>query len=100
MSVARLVFLVGMFGPPLLLLAMGRSYRQRSVPARGAFWGGVFGYGVGVVLTLLAMLEPAVAWSDSLMRELTVHGGLLAGSVVGMGSGWALGARRGGAALD
>ena len=64
MSAARVALLVGLFGPPLLLLAM---------------------------------MTPAVAWSEGpLVRELAVHGALLAGSVVGMGSGWALRARSGG----
>lgn len=98
MSAGQVVLLAGVFVPPLLMLAMGHSYRHRTPPARSAFWGGVVGYGVGVIVTVIAMLVPAVAWGGGpVLRAFVVHGALLAGSVVGMAAGWAKGARRPGA---
>lgn len=94
MSAGQVVLLAGVFVPPLLMLAMGHSYRHRTSAARSAFWGGVVGYGVGVLLTVAAMLLPTVAWAGA--REVIVHGSLLAGGLLGMAAGWALGGRRAG----
>lgn len=95
MSAANVILLAGVFAPPLLLLAMGHAYRHRSAWARGAFWGGVVGYGVGLVLTAAAMLVPAVDWTGgSPLREMVVHAGPLAGGLLGLGMGWALAAAR------
>ena len=91
MSAARVALLAGVFGPPLLLLAMGHAYRHRSHPVRGSFWGGVVGYGAGLVLTGSAMLVPAVDWTGaSPLREMVVHTGPLAGCLLGLAVGWAL----------
>jgi len=93
-TAAKVGLLLGLFGPPLLLLAVGHAYRHRSSKARAAFWGGVVGYGVGVVLTTLALMLPSVAWAEgSLLRSGAVHWSLLAGGVAGAAVGWALGAR-------
>ncbi len=92
---AHVVLLAGVFAPPLLLLSMGHAYRHRSPRARGAFWGGVVGYGAGLVLAAVAMLVPAVDWTGgSPLRELVLHAGPLAGWLVGVGVGRALAARR------
>jgi hypothetical protein len=90
-SAAQAVLLAGIFAPPLLLLAVGHTYRHRSHPARGLFWGGVVGYGVGLVVTALAMLVPAVDWAGgSALRAAVVHAGPLAGGLLGIAAGWAL----------
>lgn len=95
MSPGQILLLVGTLAPPLAMLALGHSYRHRGGGARGAFWGGVVGYGVGVVVTVAAMLLPAVAWAGGpVVREAVVHGALLAGSVLGMAVGLALGRGR------
>lgn len=91
-----MVLLVGLFAPPLLMLAMGHSYRHRTPAVRRAFWGGVVGYGVGVLFTVATMLVPAVAWAGGpAAREAVIHGALLTGSTAGMALGWLLGRRRG-----
>ena len=93
MSAAHVVLLAGIFVPPLVLLTMGHAYRHRSPGARGAFWGGVVGYGAGLVMGAAAMLVPAVDWTgDSALRETVVHAGPLAGCLLGLGVGWALAA--------
>jgi hypothetical protein len=94
-SAAHVVLLAGVFAPPLVLLAMGHAYRHRSARARGAFWGGVVGYGAGLVFAAAAMLVPAVDWTGgSPLREMVVHAGPLAGGILGVGVGWALAAAR------
>lgn len=91
MSAAHAALLAGIFAPPLVLLAIGHAYRHRSHPARGLFWGGVVGYGAGLVATAAAMLVPAVDWTGgSPLREMVVHAGPLAGALLGMGVGWLL----------
>lgn len=96
MSAAHVLLLAGIFVPPLVLLGTGHAYRHRSRATRGAFWGGVGGYSVGLVLTAVAMLVPAVDWTGgSLLRESIVHAGPLAGFLLGVGVGRALaGGRR------
>ncbi|HSW31213.1 MAG TPA: hypothetical protein VLH75_17130 [Longimicrobiales bacterium] len=95
MSAAHVVLLAGVFAPPLVLLTMGHAYRHRSPRARGAFWGGVVGYGAGLVIAAAAMLVPAVDWTDgSPLRAVVVHAGPLAGCTVGQALGWALAAAR------
>lgn len=94
MSPGQAALLAGVFGPPLLMLALGHAYRHRSPGVRGAFWGGVVGYSLGVVLTVAAMLLPAVAWAGgSAAREFAVHGSLLAAGTLGIAVGWVLGRR-------
>ncbi len=95
MSAAHVVLLAGVFAPPLVLLTMGHAYRHRSTRARRVFWGGVTGYGAGLVFAAVAMLVPAVDWTGSSpLREMAVHAGPLAGWLLGIGVGWALATRR------
>lgn len=61
MSLAQAALLVGLFGAPLAFLALGHHYRRRSPAGRAAFWGGVAGYTVGVLCTVVAMHLPATA---------------------------------------
>ncbi len=95
MSAAHAALLAGIFAPPLVLLAVGHTYRNRSHPARGLFWGGVVGYGVGLVVTAAAMLVPAMDWTGgSPLRASVVHAGPLAGALLGMAVGRLLARRR------
>ena len=85
---------VGLFGPPLLLLVVGHAYRRRSRRARTAFWGGVVGYTGGAILMAAAMYLPPVVWTaGSALRGLAVHWTMLGGTVLGMGLGWAWNSR-------
>lgn len=100
MTAAQAVLLAGIFLPPVILLAVGHAYRHRSTTVRGAFWGGVLGYGVGVVVTAAALLAPTVGWTGgSPLRALLIHGTLLAASALGMAVGGALAALRHGSAV-
>lgn len=92
MTVANLAFLLGVLAPPLALLAMGHAYRKRSELAQKVFWGAVIGYGIGILVTVLAMHAPPVAWDEGVgLRQIVVHWGLLAGAVAGAGVGAARG---------
>lgn len=94
MTLSKLAFLLGVLAPPLALLAMGHAYRLRSEWERKVFWGAVLGYGVGILVTVVAMHAPPVAWSEGVgLRQVAVHWGLLTGAVAGAGVGAARGLR-------
>lgn len=84
--------LAGMLGVPLVLLALGHGLRHRGRVGRGAFWGGVLGYGVGIIAWVVLAIGDATAWSLGSHREVTVLVLLLAsgglGASVGIARGW------------
>jgi len=82
------LLLLGIFGVPLLLLAAGHRFRRLSRRMRGAFWGGVAGYAIGVIIWAIAAIAPAQMWSSGNVRFLAV---VLALPLSG-GAGFAFGA--------
>lgn len=72
--------LLGMFGVPALLLWLGHRLRDRSDRQRGAFWGGVVGHSVGVLLALVALQWPPVSWTGGVREWLAFWGMALAGA--------------------
>ena len=66
------LLLLGIFGVPLLLLAGGHRFRRLGRRMRGAFWGGVSGYAVGVVAWAIAAIAPAQMWAQGSVRLSTV----------------------------
>ena len=96
MSVSTLIFLAGLFLPPVILLAAGHAYRHRSATVRAAFWGGVAGYALGGAVTAVAVHFPTMAWADAATaRDMAVHGSLLVGpllgALIGAGIAWTRG---------
>jgi hypothetical protein len=87
------VLLVGLIAVPLALLSMGHGYRRAGRRARGAFWGGVAGYGIGVVLWAWATIAPPVMWDEASPRIAAVVLALLVCGVLGMAVGAAVGRR-------
>lgn len=57
------VFLVGLFGVPLALLAYGHRLRRRNPRGRSAFWGAVLGHVVALVLAVVLGMIPPEAWT-------------------------------------
>ena len=58
------VFLVGLFGVPLALLAYGHRLRRRNPRGRSAFWGAVLGHVVALVLAVVLGMIPPEAWAS------------------------------------
>lgn len=85
------LLLLGIFGVPLVLLAIGHRFRNTARRARGAFWGGTVGYGVGLVVWGMATLLPPVLWDEATLRLAGVilplllfgGGGLVIGAAIG-----------------
>jgi glyoxylase-like metal-dependent hydrolase (beta-lactamase superfamily II) len=87
------VMLLGLIALPLALLSIGHGYRRAGRRLRGTFWGGVVGYGIGVVLWSWALLAPPVLWDEASPRIAVVVLALLASGVLGMGIGAVIGRR-------
>lgn len=65
MSVHFIAFLLGIFGVPLVLLAIGHRLRRRSPRTRAIFWGAVVGHiAAGIVAVTWGMIPPD-AWEPS-----------------------------------
>lgn len=57
------VFLLGLFGVPLALLAYGHRLRRRSPRGRSAFWGAVLGHCLALVLAVVLGMIPPETWT-------------------------------------
>ena len=84
MTPGTLAMLAGLFVVPVVLLWLGHRLRRRPARVRGAFWGGVVGYGVAATAALIAGMYPPAEWSDGdVMRGLVGFWLLLIAPVVG-----------------
>lgn len=81
------LLLLGIFGVPLLLLAGGHRFRRLGRRVRGAFWGGVAGYAVGVVAWAIVAIAPAQMWSAGNARFFTVVLALVLSGIAGVALG-------------
>jgi ABC-type uncharacterized transport system permease subunit len=82
----NVALLAGLFIVPLALLALGHRLRERTAVLRGAFWGGVIGHGIALVIAVTAMHVPPVLW-DSSTRIAAAFWSLLAGAAFGAAAG-------------
>jgi hypothetical protein len=92
---AKLALLLGLFVVPTALLMLGHRLRERSPRQRGAFWGGVIGHGIAVVIAVAAMHWPPVLWTSEARIGLVFFAMLLGGI-----AGAAVGALRSGLAAE
>lgn len=88
MSLGFVVFILGLFGVPMMLLALGHRLRRRSVRERSAFWGAVIGHCVaGTVAVVYGMIPPEAWTQDEVARGFAGLWSLLvlplAGAVIG-----------------
>ena len=60
-----LVFLLGLFGVPLALLAIGHRFRRRSTRVRAIFWGAMVGHIVAALLAVVWGMIPPEAWEPT-----------------------------------
>ncbi|HKK93529.1 MAG TPA: hypothetical protein VJ925_08840 [Longimicrobiales bacterium] len=85
------LLLLGLFGVPVGLLALSHRFRNRGRRARGAFWGGFLGYGLGMLVWLSALLGPAVMWDPGSARLAAVILPLVGLGLVGAAIGASIG---------
>jgi hypothetical protein len=78
----RLALLGGLFGVPAVLLWLGHRLRDRSPVEHGAFWGGVIGHSVALVVALAALHYPPVLWTGP-VRMMIVFWIMIAGAAAG-----------------
>lgn len=65
MTLGLAAMLAGVFGVPTLLLMLGHRFRRRSAGWRAAFWGGVAGHLVAILVGTLAAMIPPEEWSPT-----------------------------------
>jgi hypothetical protein len=70
----QVVFVLGLFGVPLALLVAGHRIKRSPRSRQRAFWGGVMGHLVALVLAMYASLAPPIGWlpGDTLRGVLGV----------------------------
>jgi hypothetical protein len=78
---AIFAFLAGAVAVPALLLWLGHRLRDRGRAQRGAFWGGVIGHSIAMVVTLVAMHWPPVIWQGGARTTLVFWSMLLGGTL-------------------
>ena len=94
MTGERVALLLGLFAAPLVLLYLGHRLRGRGPRARHAFWGGVAGYVVGMLISVAAMMMPPVWWTGEAARDFAVHWAMLVGFLLGIMLGPFAGSQR------
>jgi hypothetical protein len=65
MSPHFIVFILGLFGVPLVLLAIGHRLRRRSPRVRSIFWGGIVGHCVAAIVAVVWGMIPPAAWEPT-----------------------------------
>jgi hypothetical protein len=65
MSIHFIAFALGLFGIPLVLLAMGHRLRRRSPRVRAMFWGALAGHCIAAVLAVVWGMIPPDAWEPT-----------------------------------
>ena len=87
---ARLAFLTGLLVVPTVLLWLGHRLRDRSPAQRGAFWGGVTGHTMAIIIAITLLHYPPQMWTGAVRSALAMWAMLLGGVI---GAAW--GAARG-----
>jgi hypothetical protein len=85
MSDSRLALVIGLFVVPAALLWLGHRLRRQPPARRRVFWGATVGYGLGMLLVLVAIHYPPVLWAGADWRTAVVHWGMVVGAVLGAG---------------
>ena len=80
----QLALVAGLFGAPIVLLSVGHRLRYRTRLAKRLFFGGVVGHTCGLIVSVVAMLSPAVSWAGGGdVRTLLVYWSMLGGVALG-----------------
>jgi hypothetical protein len=70
MNAGTVVFIVGLYVVPIVLLAWGHKIRRLSPKSRRAFWGAIIGHCVAGILAVTLGMIPPEAWTS----EETIRG--------------------------
>jgi hypothetical protein len=88
MSIGTLVFIIGLYVVPILLLAWGHKIRRLSPKSRRAFWGAIIGHCVaGAMAVTLGMIPPEDWTSGETVRGFFGLWSLLALPLIGAAAG-------------
>ncbi|HEX2167399.1 MAG TPA: hypothetical protein VHG09_09240 [Longimicrobiales bacterium] len=82
----RAAFLIGLLVVPALLLWLGHRLRDRSPAQRGAFWGGVIGHTIAIIVAVTLLHYPPVMWTGEIRAAIAMWVmllGALAGAAMG-----------------
>lgn len=83
---ARAAFVIGLLVVPALLLWLGHRLRDRSPAQRGAFWGGVLGHSLAIIVAVTLLHYPPVLWTNDVRAAIAFWAmtlGAAAGATVG-----------------
>ena len=69
MSIHFIVFLLGLFGIPIALLAVGHRLRKRSPRTQAMFRGAIFGHCVAGIVAVVWGMIPPDAWEPTEMAR-------------------------------
>ncbi len=94
MNASGIIFLLGLFAAPAVLLWLGHRLRGRGAAAFGAFWGGVVGHTLALVAMLITAHWPPVLWVEGSVREGIIFVSLLTASILGAAIGAAVAVAR------
>lgn len=76
---ARLAFLTGLLIVPGVLLWLGHRLRDRSPAQRGAFWGGVTGHTMAIIIAITLLHYPPQMWTGAVRSAMAMWVMLLGG---------------------
>lgn len=65
MSIHLVVFLIGLFVVPIVLLVYGRRIRRRGPGQRALFWGAIAGHCVAVIVAVVLGMIPPEEWTSN-----------------------------------
>lgn len=65
MSIHLVVFLIGLFVVPIVLLVYGRRIRRRGPRQRALFWGAIAGHCVAVLVAVVLGMIPPEEWTSN-----------------------------------
>jgi hypothetical protein len=86
MTLTNSALLLGLVVVPALLLWLGHRLRDRTPTQKGAFWGGVIGHTIAMIVAIYALHVPGVIWTGG-ARELLAFWSMLLGGAVGAALG-------------
>ena len=65
MTLGSVALLLGIFGVPMVLLWAGHRMRRRSARWHAAFWGGIAGHLLALIVGSVAAMTPAEQWAPA-----------------------------------
>ena len=84
--IERIALLFGMFVFPVWLLWLGHRLRGRTARVRGAFWGGVTGHTLAIIVAAAALQFPPVLWTGG-VRQAVAFWAVGVGGLIGAAIG-------------